>query len=264
MNNRIRVLNQAAPIAIAETYSNGDGPLNLIFSDVDTIAVILTNRCLAACAHCYNYSGPKGSRFLDKELIKAFVGQITEGRRRLRVGFSGGEPFLHPDLNEILLECSIAGHSVSCTTGLKGVSIAQLDNAIDNGLKKLAISWDRYHAKFVRLDDVLSAANFAAGKTEIVIQLGEVYPGEMAEKAREICCSTRDTVKVDLYPIQRVGRAEKLNLNVRALDQGKVVHTNKIISLNFDGKVYTSCSVDGFGEDDFMGMATEFIEDLDA
>ncbi len=60
----------------------------------------LTNRCQLSCLHCMKDNGER-SQSLPLELIKDVLDQASNyGVRKL--GFSGGEPTLHPQFDEIL------------------------------------------------------------------------------------------------------------------------------------------------------------------
>lgn len=66
-----------------------------------SLILFVTNRCNARCLHCFNWQeidkGNEGEiKFDEIRDISAFLGPLME------VSISGGEPFLRPDLAEIL------------------------------------------------------------------------------------------------------------------------------------------------------------------
>ncbi|MBI5209486.1 MAG: radical SAM protein [Elusimicrobia bacterium] len=77
----------------------------------------LTNACDLACSHCVEESGP-GKAFKD-ELTRAQVRRVLKQLRDGQVpyvSFSGGEPFLHPDLFEMASFLAAGGASVKIET----------------------------------------------------------------------------------------------------------------------------------------------------
>lgn len=86
-------------------------PVDLVHVDFN-----LTNACNLACTHCHSASG----KALPDELT---TGEIVELVRELHemgvlsVAFAGGEPFMRPDLTEILgAACDLHGWRVSVIT----------------------------------------------------------------------------------------------------------------------------------------------------
>ena len=69
----------------------------------------LTNACNLACAHCHSASG----KALPDELTTPELLRIVHEMHAmgvLSVAFAGGEPFMRPDLLDVLAEaCSLDG-----------------------------------------------------------------------------------------------------------------------------------------------------------
>jgi radical SAM protein with 4Fe4S-binding SPASM domain len=76
----------------------------------------LTNACNLACAHCHSASG----KALPEELTTAEIVSVVRDLHAmgvLSVAFAGGEPFMRPDLLEILeAACALDGWRVSVIT----------------------------------------------------------------------------------------------------------------------------------------------------
>lgn len=79
---------------------------------------IAGTRCNLACSHCFVSCSPtnRAFGFLDKETVFAF---LEEGARRgvKEFYFTGGEPFLHRDLPEILERTLTLGPATVLTNG---------------------------------------------------------------------------------------------------------------------------------------------------
>lgn len=64
---------------------------------------VVTNQCNIGCFYCHNEGQPKSADFLSNELFVHVRRLIDEGPHELeRVTFSGGEPLLHPRLEEFV------------------------------------------------------------------------------------------------------------------------------------------------------------------
>jgi MoaA/NifB/PqqE/SkfB family radical SAM enzyme len=65
-------------------------------------SILLTDHCNLNCAGCGNYSPLAPERFYDIESFKKECKRISEltGRKISFMGFSGGEPLLHPNITE--------------------------------------------------------------------------------------------------------------------------------------------------------------------
>src|SRR5574337_1414311 len=59
--------------------------------------------CNIACTHCFNNSGPNISTFgfLSFEIVRTEIENAARAGVK-EIFFTGGEPFLHPDLPEML------------------------------------------------------------------------------------------------------------------------------------------------------------------
>jgi MoaA/NifB/PqqE/SkfB family radical SAM enzyme len=64
---------------------------------------ITGTRCNIACAHCFNHSGPHAHRFgdLGADAARTSIDEAAGGGVR-EIFFTGGEPFLHPRLLELV------------------------------------------------------------------------------------------------------------------------------------------------------------------
>lgn len=72
--------------------------------------------CNLECNHCFNNSGPNNRTFdmMDPNSIKKYLEQSRDYAVK-QYYFTGGEPFLHPDMNDILAEALELGPSTVLT-----------------------------------------------------------------------------------------------------------------------------------------------------
>ena len=79
------------------------------------VQIHLTNHCNLACQHCYSLSGPDQSVSLDLAAISDFL-KMAAGEGFECVSFSGGEPFISPNLEEAVSIARQFGLIVTITT----------------------------------------------------------------------------------------------------------------------------------------------------
>lgn len=75
--------------------------------------------CNIACAHCYIESSPRNDRlaYLSLDDVSAFLSEATATSKELReIGFTGGEPFMNPDIIAILGDALSTGRQVTVLT----------------------------------------------------------------------------------------------------------------------------------------------------
>jgi len=111
---------------------------------IEDVSFEILNRCLNCCLHCSSCSSIKGTDIFSLDKIKDIVKQLTEIRVK-RICLSGGEPFLHSDLIEIVkyisernILCDIYSSGVTMTNGLiNSISIETFRLLKDVGLHRV-------------------------------------------------------------------------------------------------------------------------------
>lgn len=75
--------------------------------------------CNIACANCYIDSSPTNDAlaYLTRADARAFLNEINaQGRGAVEIGFTGGEPFMNPDILAMIEDALAAGHRVLVLT----------------------------------------------------------------------------------------------------------------------------------------------------
>ena len=75
--------------------------------------------CNITCRNCYIESSPRNDRlvYLDHAEVLAYLDEIArDGWRTQEIGFTGGEPFLNPDLLRMMADCLSRGFRVLVLT----------------------------------------------------------------------------------------------------------------------------------------------------
>jgi len=107
----------AAKWAVAETTAQGKpraavppGALKTLWFNTGTL-------CNIECANCYIESSPRNDRleYLRLPMIRPFL-EEAQGMGASEIGFTGGEPFMNPDLLAMAGECLDRGFSVLILT----------------------------------------------------------------------------------------------------------------------------------------------------
>jgi organic radical activating enzyme len=132
------------------------------------LVIHLTYRCPARCDHCCFSSDiyKKGHMPLDYVLLS--ISQAAEIQSIGLVGFTGGEPFLHP---AILREASRHAHDLRLRTGVvtsaywarsEKRAMTILQPLAEAGLNELMVSYDDSHAPFIPEPNIVNAFRAAS------------------------------------------------------------------------------------------------------
>ncbi|HET7370556.1 MAG TPA: radical SAM protein, partial [Gammaproteobacteria bacterium] len=131
----------------------------------DTLTILATYRCNAACEQCCFESNPKISGRLSLDTIKAHIDQAADAFPALQiVVFSGGECFLlkedlyaairHATSKNLLTRCVTNAFWGKTATHAKKV----VEELVAAGLTELNISTGLDHQKWVPFSSVVTAA----------------------------------------------------------------------------------------------------------
>ncbi len=126
------------------------------------LGLIITYRCNAECRHCFFESGPSRDEVMSLDLgVKAIDEAIKLGAEW--VSFTGGEPFLEPELLGRLVEYA-SGKDVKTEAVSNGYWASSRDTAEnvlqplhDLGLDVLNLSIDDFHQEYVPVEYVRNA-----------------------------------------------------------------------------------------------------------
>lgn len=98
------------------------------------ISFEIIRRCPNNCLHCSSYSTDKCTEIIPVELFK----KVVKGAKRLgaqTISFSGGEPFLHPDIVEMIDFVHSLGLNSYLTAIVLKVSVNEFDYIKNSYLK---------------------------------------------------------------------------------------------------------------------------------
>ncbi|MEO6538403.1 MAG: radical SAM protein [Ferruginibacter sp.] len=117
------------------------------FNHYETIYWVFTQLCNDKCGHCYNSSGPQGTRISDEECLN-IIANLPD--KVGKIILSGGEPLAEKKQLYLILDTLIAkyGKDQKITIQTNGdlMTGEKLDTLIKKGVKGISIaSLDRFH-----------------------------------------------------------------------------------------------------------------------
>lgn len=136
---------------------------------LDTLWINTGTLCNITCRNCYIESSPRNDRlvYIRKSEIVPFLDEIVEGKLPTEeIGFTGGEPFMNPEIIDIVEECLSRGFKVLVLTNAMRPmqrhksALLQLNRQYGSKLT-LRVSLDHYTAE--RHEEERGPGTFAAG-----------------------------------------------------------------------------------------------------
>jgi len=109
---------------------------------LDLVHLFITRKCNLNCRHCYTNSSDSLDTILPFSFWKSVIKQLNELQVR-RIHIEGGEAFLHPDFDKIIIYIAELGikNVLLVTNGILATR-ERLEILRKNGLKRIAISLD--------------------------------------------------------------------------------------------------------------------------
>lgn len=217
------------------------------------LAIVMTDKCSAACEMCCFGCSPNGKRTLSSDLMKDVIRQASEMEEMNAVGFSGGDPFMVYDQ---LLDCSAYAKSLGLkvtvnTNGFWGRNekraLEMLRALKAAGVVLISFSADRYHQQFVPVEDLRTAMRLThAAGMQYDISIMETARSDDIVRMTEALRPEIYGVTVVNHPMLPAGKALETVKDgdfVRCFDARDAVCTSLgMFQLNFDGNYYMCCS----------------------
>ena len=105
------------------TTAAGDTRASVSLTSLDTLWFNTGTLCNLTCQHCYIDSSPRNDRlaYLTAAEVRAYLDEIAATRLPTRViGFTGGEPFMNPDIIPMLRDVLFRGfHAIVLTNAMR-------------------------------------------------------------------------------------------------------------------------------------------------
>jgi hypothetical protein len=109
----------AAKFSHPDITAKGEKRASVPLDRLDTLWINTGTLCNITCVNCYIESSPKNDRlaYITRAESKAYVDEIkTLGLKTREIAFTGGEPFLNPDMLGILEDALAGGFEVLVLT----------------------------------------------------------------------------------------------------------------------------------------------------
>jgi uncharacterized Fe-S cluster-containing radical SAM superfamily protein len=159
----------AGRFADPDVTAEGEPRAQVALRTLDTLWFNTGTLCNIECAHCYIESSPRNDRlvYLTTDDIRPFLDEIAAHAQPTReIGFTGGEPFMNPDMIAMAALCLERGHEVLILTNAMqpmqrpGIQKALLDlRAAHGDALKFRVSIDHYSQQLH--DEERGAGSFA-------------------------------------------------------------------------------------------------------
>lgn len=221
----------------------------------NNLCLVITDKCNAECDFCGFSCSPKNKQFMDSEMMERIIREAKQLGIKT-IGFSGGEPFLNPELlikgvkiaREENLNVSIA------TNGFWGAWEPEKIKSVLTQAKPdvISISYDFFHSKYITQETVFTAVSAAE-------QLGipcSIYVADLkgdysAGRFIQSLGSAKYGRPFEIYPLFRVGRAENMPPELFLTENGRekvlgCLYENTM-SVLYNGDVYPCCMHEVFG-----------------
>ncbi len=99
--------------------AGGEPRASVALKRLETLWFNTGTLCNIACRNCYIESSPRNDRlvYLSRSEVSDYLDEIERGRWGTEeIGFTGGEPFLNPDLLAMIEDCAVRGFRVLVLT----------------------------------------------------------------------------------------------------------------------------------------------------
>ncbi len=132
--------------------ARGEPRAHVALQGLETLWFNTGTLCNLECGHCYIESSPLNDRlaYLTHDEMLSYLDEIREGGLPTReIGFTGGEPFMNPDMYPMLESCLARGFQVLVLTNamrpmMRGRDQLAALNARYGGQLGLRVSIDHY------------------------------------------------------------------------------------------------------------------------
>lgn len=227
---------------------------NPVFS---SIGIALTRKCNAACRMCCFECGMDREETLTEQEIYDIIDQAKEIEGISRIGFSGGEAMLYPDLLfGALARAKESGMTTSLTSnGFWGTDNNRCRRVLHAfrsvGLSSLTVSVDHYHMEYIPLQAIINIIrNNRDIGVPLTLAVGDSLEGMRATEILQKLEADAYTTNLILYPFMPVGRGCEIpddRVYYMPYDSAWKCHNNNHLAVLYDGSVYPCCSQAVYG-----------------
>ncbi|MCI2791608.1 MULTISPECIES: YydG family radical SAM peptide epimerase [Staphylococcus] len=221
-----------------------------------SVSINLSSKCNAECAHCCFSCSPKSNQKMSNASIEKIIIDFCQNKDVEVISFTGGEIFLNYDYLESLLKItkSYDKKVTLISNGFWGASRRLLKKYFSDFQKynviALTISYDEFHAPFVKLNSVKRIFEYRLEYPNIDVSLNmAVTKDKMSDEIIKNLGSAIIGIKITKFPLISVGAA-KCNIpddmihNFYDIDKDEKLLRcpGYEIVYHHDGEIYPCCS----------------------
>ncbi len=124
------------------------------------VGLLITEQCNVACSHCWFNSGPDKTAHMEFDEADGYIDQAREIPTVEWISFTGGEPFLLPEMLQSLVAYATERNlQTECVTNCfwavtEGEAGRWLEGLMNVGLDVINISADDFHQRHIPFDRV--------------------------------------------------------------------------------------------------------------
>ncbi|MDO8839023.1 MAG: radical SAM protein [Parvibaculum sp.] len=193
-------MTDATPIKFShpDITARGEARAHVSFQGLKTLWINTGTLCNIECANCYIHSSPTDDRLVYLTASEASHVFDMVGHDAIEIGFTGGEPFMNPDMLSMMHDALGRGHSVLVLTNAMqpmqrpGIKSGLLDIKARYGERMtLRVSLD-HHTEALHdaergvggFAKTMEGLRWLAGDGFSLAIAGRSIPGETEEQAR--------------------------------------------------------------------------------
>lgn len=204
----------------------------------------ITERCNLHCAHCFVSAGDYGDTMPAEVITNVVIPRLKQSSV-IRITLTGGEPFVHPEIIEVVRAFKTSGFDVGICTSVTTISTEQLDILAEIGNVHVNVSLDGFrresHGKF------RGNINSFDATIETIRQLARrrllqgllVTPNSLAEVGEyaELCdfAVQNEATYVLMNPLSSMGRGVKSKDKLGSPEE--VMGRIREITASFDDRI---------------------------
>jgi len=248
-------------------------------SETFRVGLLITEQCNVECSHCWFDSGPNRNARMKLDEAMEYIDQAREIPSVEWISFTGGEPFLLPEmLLRLVAHASEKGLYTECVTNCfwartEAAAVEHLRPLADAGLDVVNISADDFHQRRIPFDGVRNcyeaakriglkvvimcavARSSSLTVKEVVRRLGD---GEISIVGGEKPSETTSAIAVETEFIP-VGRGAEVPEDEWLIGNGPLEGPCKVVlrdvAIDPHGWVLPCCSVAGLTQIARVGNA---------
>lgn len=217
------------------------------------LGVMLTKKCTASCDTCCFNCTPRSKETLEVDMLKQFLSTTTACEDLRQITFTGGEPFvMREELYDLISfvvkvlhkEASVVTNCYWANSPTASMEVVSRLKTL--GVRKLSLSYDHYHSRYVPASYVMNALDACHALQVATVMCSVVAKGEqVSDLIADLGDSFHRTVYETDYviPIGRAKSAFTADAFVRCCDvRDMKCPFDGSLSIASNGKIYPCCS----------------------